>query len=97
MTIELIDRGIMDTRRQGYTLNSNSLAGFKNAVNNGQTRLALEYAEILIDQLISRVSLLENSLGQGIEVEDSVAETETKEKPTRTKKAVQQKEIPEEV
>jgi len=90
MSVEFIDRGLMDTRRQAYTLNEDSLAGFKAAVNNGQTRLALEYAERLIDSLLSRVSALEVSSQNISNKEDETVEA--KEKVQRPRKQNQDKE-----
>lgn len=96
MSIKLIDRGIMNTTRQGYTLNTNPLTGFKNAINNGQTRLALEYAEVLIDQLMSRVASLEEGTPkaqvQAVQAEDVV---EVKEKTPRQRKQVSDKDTAE--
>jgi hypothetical protein len=98
MSIELIDRGIMDATRRGYTLNANPAVGFKAAVNNGQTRLALEYAEILIEQLMSRVAQLESQqLGEEATVSTEDAISEPKEKPIRQKRQVQEKETAQEV
>ena len=51
----------MNNSRPSFTLNSNKGVGFKTAVTNGQTRLALEYAEQLISDLCDRVKLLEDS------------------------------------
>lgn len=42
-----------------YSLNEESLAGFEMAVNNGQTRLALEYAARVLVELTDRVQALE--------------------------------------
>lgn len=97
MDVELIDRGIMNTRKQAYALNSNSLAGFKNAVNNGQTRLALEYAEIVIDDLLQRLVDLENATDSKtrITVETETIETTTEKTPR--KKTPQEKTPTEEV
>jgi len=94
MSIELIDRGTMNTARRNYTLNPNSMAGFKTAVNNGQTRLALEYAEILIDQLISRVSELEQAPmvnGESQKPAEETATQELKEKTVRPRKQISEK------
>jgi hypothetical protein len=51
----------MNNSRPSFALNSNKGVGFKTAVTNGQTRLALEYAEQLISDLCDRVKLLEDS------------------------------------
>jgi hypothetical protein len=51
----------MNNSKPSFTLNSNKSAGFKTAVTNGQTRLALEYAEQIISDLCDRVKLLEDS------------------------------------
>ena len=98
MSIELIDRGVMETTRRGYTLSANPADGFKTAVNNGQTRLALEYAEVLISQLMSRVAELESQSGNGeTATEAEEVAMETKEKPARQKRQTQEKEIAEEI
>lgn len=62
METHLFDRGVMENRNQPFTLNQDKLTGFKNAVNNGQIRLALEYSQSIIIDLVSRVSELEKNI-----------------------------------
>lgn len=96
MSIQLIDRGIMNTTRQGYTLNTNPLAGFKTAVNNGQTRLALEYAEVLLDELISRIASLEGQLNAEPTKASQEKDTlEAKDKSPRQRKQTAEKDTTE--
>jgi hypothetical protein len=85
METHLFDRGIMENRNQPFTLNQDKLTGFKNAVNNGQVRLALEYSQSIIVDLVSRISELEKSisLSEKTDVKDENVEPK---KPLRSSK-----------
>jgi hypothetical protein len=52
----------MENRTQSFTLKENKSIGFKNAVKNGQFRLALEYSVSIIESLEERIFELENKL-----------------------------------
>jgi hypothetical protein len=88
METHLFDRGAMENRNQSFMLNQDKEAGLKNSVNNGQVRLALEYAQSIIVDLISRVSELEGKL-------DSMAEGTTEKNSIETKKTTRSVKAPE--
>lgn len=85
----------MSNSKPSFTLNSNKSAGLKTAVTNGQTRLALEYAEQIISDLCDRVQLLEDSsiTGESTVSPKATAEVDlVEEKPrvVRAKKAAEE-------
>ncbi len=85
----------MNNSRPSFTLNSNKSAGFKTAVTNGQTRLALEYAEQIISDLCDRVKLLEESsiTEESTVLPKATAESslvEEKQKVVRAKKTTEE-------
>jgi len=84
----------MNNSRPSFTLNSNKSVGFKNAVTNGQTRLALEYAEQIISELCDRVNLLESV---SVEEGDATLPKATAEAVAEEKKVVRVKKTSEEV
>jgi len=84
----------MNNSRPSFTLNSNKSVGFKTAVTNGQTRLALEYAEQIISELCDRVNLLESV---SVEEEDTTLPKATAEAIAEEKKVVRVKKTSEEV
>lgn len=51
----------MDNRKQNFTLKEDKSIGFKNAVKNGQFRLALEYSVSVIEELEERIFELEKN------------------------------------
>lgn len=87
MSVEFIDRGIMDNRTQSYTMNPDKRIGLSNAVKNGQTRLALEYAEQLIGELMTRIIKLELEVSNASTKDAAVEElAKSTTKNTRAKK-----------
>ena len=95
MSNGLFDRGVMSNGKPSFTLNSNKSAGLRAAVTNGQTRLALEYAEQIISDLCDRVQLLEDSsiTEEGTVSPKATAEVdlvEEKQKVVRAKKTTEE-------
>jgi len=83
METYLFDRGAMENKSQ-YTLNNDKVLGLKNSVNNGQIRLALEYSQSIILDLVSRISDLENKISLLTpQVQDEKLSVDSK-KPTKT-------------
>jgi hypothetical protein len=85
----------MNNSRPSFTLNSNRSLGFKTAVTNGQTRLALEYAEQIISDLCDRVKFLEDSSAteESTDLPKATAEVdlvEEKPKVVRAKKTAEE-------
>lgn len=58
----------MENRKQSFILQEDKTIGFKNAVRNGQFRLALEYSVSIIEELESRIRDLEG-ISKKIEVD----------------------------
>lgn len=57
--MQLIDRGAL-TSVNSYELSPDSWSGFTTAVRNGQTRLALEYAVLVIQDLNAEIEELKS-------------------------------------
>lgn len=85
MSMELVDRGSVENSKRNYMLIENKTLGFSNAVKNGQTRLALEYAQVIINELSERVNELESSNGSD-NVPVQVDEVKSTPKARTTKK-----------
>lgn len=65
-----------------YDLETDHQSGFENAVRNGQTRLALEYAVIIINSMKSEIEGLKESI--------DTATTNTKSTSSSSRKEVKQ-------
>lgn len=57
------DRGTQAPVTVNYPLAGDPLEGFYKAVENGQTRLALEWLSIVVDSFSSRLAILEGTAG----------------------------------
>lgn len=81
-------RAIVNNRRnrsKPYSLNSNLFEGFEYSVQTNQNNMALQYAKLIIDDLVARIETLEND-----KVEPEVSETEEStpvKRTTRVRKA----------
>lgn len=62
-----------------YQLNEDSLAGFKEAVNNGQNRLALEYAVKVIANLQEEIEEVRKAVEASVAPSRKTTKTATTE------------------
>lgn len=91
----IIDKATASLRKSpvGYELTKEPWSGFKTAVSNGQTRLALEYAVLLIGELRAEVQTLK---GSTVEELPLAIETEKREPVEPVAKQPRQKKPKEE-